>query len=177
MTFLKPGGELIHVIPEMGKFGYTLERMRIYCYEGNSKEFSHLLRTITLNVEIDDDDFNCFEGYSPADVRQAHDSHRSFFSFNIFSRNKKRIMKLNPFNQSCIGLETANEYQVHLQVIRLDLIKLLLLVGGTVMFFSATKLSRNAAFFYISGILVGIFASVLVLIWFMSKLLPKVGSI
>lgn len=85
-------------------------------------------------------------------------------------------MNLNPFNTTCIGLETAEEHQITLNLIRLDIVKLLLLVGGAFVFFTAAKLSRNDAFFYLSGILLGNFASILVLIWFISKLIPKVNS-
>lgn len=82
-------------------------------------------------------------------------------------------MNLNPFNKTCIGIETAEEYKVSLNLIHLDVIKLALLVGGIFVFFTAPKLSRNDAFFYLSGIFMGNFASILVLIWFLSKLIPK----
>lgn len=85
-------------------------------------------------------------------------------------------MNLNTFNTTCIGLETAEEYQVSLNLIRLDLTKLALLTIGVFVFFSATNLSRNNGFFYIVSVLLGNFASILVLIWFISKLIPKVIS-
>lgn len=174
VTYLEPGS-YAHVLPEVGKFGYTIERMNIYCYGGREKDLALLLQSITLNINIDSDDFTFFSGHSPEDVEVAHQSHKSIFSFNPLSRSKKRIMNLNPFNQTCIGLQTAEEYQVSLNLIRLDLLKLAMLVGGIFVFFSASRLSRNDAFFYLSGISLGNFASVLVLIWFISKLIPKVS--
>lgn len=148
--------------------------MNIYCYGGRDKDLSLLLQSITLNINIDSDEFSCYLGFTPKEVEIAHNSQKSLFSFNIFTRNKKKIMYLNPFNRTCVGLQTAEEYNVTLNLIRLDLIKFALLVGGIFVFFTASKLSRNSAFFYLSGVLLGNVASVLVLIWFISKLIPKV---
>ena len=151
--------------------------MNIYCYGGREKDLSLLLQSITLNINIDSDDFSCYFGHSPTEVENAYHTQKSLFSFNFLSRSKKTVVKLNPFNQTCIGIDTAEEYHVSLNLIRLDLVKLALLVGGIFVFFTAAKLSRNNAFFYLSGILLGNFASVLVLIWFISKLFPRVSEI
>lgn len=163
-----------HVIPEVGKFGYTVEKMNIYCYKGQEKDPTKMLQSITLNIEIDSDSFNLFRGGSVTEVDEAYKSHNSIFSFNLLSRNKKRIMNLNPFNKTCIGVESAEEYTVKLNLIRLDLVKFALLFGGIFLFFAAGRLSRNDAFFYLSGISLGNVASILILVWFVSKLFPKV---
>lgn len=149
--------------------------MNIYCYGGQEKDISLLLQSITLNIDIESEDFNCFSGFTQEEVETAHDSHRSIFSFNLLSRSKKRIVNLNPFNQTCIGLETAEEYKVSVNLIKLDLTKLLMLVGGLLIFFTAANLSRNSVFFYLTGVLLGNCASILVLIYFLSKLIPKVS--
>lgn len=147
--------------------------MNIFCFKGIEKEISSLLKTIILNIDIEEDDFTCYTGFDRSEVIKAQEDHNSIFSFNLFSHTKKRNIKLNAFNQTCIGINTSSEYTVGIQQIRLDLSKFLLLVGGIITFFLAKKLSNNAAFFYLSGVLIGVFASILVLIWFLSKLIPK----
>lgn len=174
VTYLEPGTH-VHVPPEIGNFGYALKRMNIYCYKGRDKDISLLLQSITFNIDIPSDDFTLFSGYSETDVEDAHYAQKSSFSFNLFSSRKKKIMNLNPFNQTCFGLEASEEYHVGLNLIRLDLIKLTLLVTGILVFFNASKLSRNDGFFYLSGVLLGNFASILVLVWFISKLFPRVS--
>jgi hypothetical protein len=174
VTHLEPGSSS-HIQPEVGRFGYNVVKMNVFCYRGTEKDLSLLLQTITMNIDIESDDFTCFSGFTPEDVEQAHQSHKSIFSFNFLSRSKKRVMNLHRFNQSCIGLETAEEYKITLKLIRMDIVKLAMLTGGLFMFFMASSLSHNAAFFYLSGISVGNFASVLILIWFISKLFPKVS--
>jgi hypothetical protein len=150
--------------------------MNTFCYSGIEKDMAHLLKSVVLNIEIEDDDFTCYHGSSKEEVVAAQESHKSIFSLSLFTHSKKRNVKLNPFNHTCIGVSTASEYVVSLQTIKLDLSRLVLLIGGLFVFFLASKLSKNSAFFYICGVLLGVFASVLVLIWFISKLIPKVSD-
>ena len=164
------------MIPDVGRFGYAVEKMNIFCYKGDEKHLSYLLKTVILNIDIEEDDFTCYHGNTEDEVKAAHENHKSIFSFNIFSHSKKRTIKLNPFNQTCIGISTSNEYTVNVLQIRLDLTKFCLLVTGLFLFLLSSKLSKNSAFFYLCGILLGVFASVLVLIWFISKLIPKVSG-
>lgn len=133
----------------------------------------NFLQSIVFSVDIDNDEFSLFYGNSPKTVQQAYDDHRSLFSFNWFSSSKKRIMNLNPFNKTCIGLKSAEPYTISLNQIQVDPTKLLFLIGGNLLFFMSGPLSHNSLFFYISGISVGNIASLIVLIWFFSKLFPR----
>jgi hypothetical protein len=56
----------------------------------------------------------------------------------------------------------------------IDYWRVLLLGAGVLLFISAPKLSASPLFYYICGISVGICASFLILVYMMSKLLPKV---
>lgn len=163
----------VQVIPHVGNFGFTVEKMNIFCFKGADKQINSLLKTITLDIDIEEDDFTCYTGLNPEEVLKAQKDHKSIFSINLFSNNKKRNINLNAFNQTCIGIETSLGYVVEAHQIRLDLSKFILLAGGIITFFLAKKLSDNSAFFYLCGVLLGVFASVLVLIWFASKLIPK----
>lgn len=174
MNFMVPGS-LLHFVPEVGRFGFNVDKFKIYCYAGGARDYLHFFHSINLKVEIESDDYLSYAGYSKEDVEISRENHKSIFSFNFLTRNKKRDIKLNPFNQSCIGIETGNEYKVFLSLIRMDLTKLILLFFGIILFFSSAKLSKNSVFFYMTGVLLGVFASFLVLIWFCSKLIPKVS--
>lgn len=171
---MEPNAKL-YVPTEIGNFGYVVEKMNIFCYKGIEKDIAYYLKSVSLHVEIEDDDFTCFYGNNALEVKNAHESHKSIFSFNIFSHSKKRNIKLNPFNQTCIGVQTSSEYFVVLKEIRVDLTKTALLIAGLLLFFLSSKLSNNSAFFYLCGVLLGVFASILVLIWFITKLIPKVS--
>lgn len=161
------------ILPEVGKFGYNIEKLNTFCYKGGEKTLQNFLQSIVFSVEIDNDEFTLFSGSSPKEVQQAYDDHRSLFSFNWFSSSKKRIMNLNPFNKTCIGMSSAESYSISLNQVQVDPTKLCFLIGGNLLFFMSGVLSHNSLFFYISGISVGNVASLLVLIWFISKLFPR----
>ncbi|KAG5877296.1 hypothetical protein JTB14_036365 [Gonioctena quinquepunctata] len=96
----------------------------------------------------------------------------SFWSFNIFSSNHKTF-ELHPFYTNCFGIETSETYSAHIDVIRIDFWKLLLLLFGVLTFLTADKMSRNNIFHYICGITLGMSASILILVYFVSRIFPK----
>lgn len=87
--------------------------------------------------------------------------------------SKKRLLRLNPFNQSCIGIDATIPFKVHMNLIRVDFWRVLLLCVGLFVFFSAPSLSENSLFYYLSGVLVGISASFLIVVYMISKLIPR----
>lgn len=57
----------------------------------------------------------------------------------------------------------------------MDYWKILRLVIGILLFLSADKLSKNSVFYYVCGVSFGICASLLISIYFISKLFPRVS--
>lgn len=145
---------------------------QIYCYKGRPKHLIHLFQTINLQIDVEDDDFTPYESGTPEEVSIEYENQRSFFSFNIFS-NKKKIIYLNPFNQTCVGIESSKNTKVQLNLIRIDFWKVILLGIGLFVFFSSKKLAGNPVFYYLIGIFLGIFASFLVVVYLASKLVPR----
>lgn len=132
----------------------------------------NVFNTITLRLDIDNEEFSQYEGSDPDVVSAAYEDHRSIFSFN-FMASKKRLVHLNPFNQSCIGIDATSPFKVHMQLIRVDFWRVLLLCVGLFVFFWAPNLSENPLFYYLSGVLVGVSASFLIVVYFVSKLIPR----
>lgn len=142
-----------------------------------------------MQLDHPSDDFSQYEGATPEEVLKEYNEHRFSWNLNLFSYKQKQI-KLDPFNKSCIGIETKRNYVVSLNVIRkscsfcfflkhyfsgVDYWKVVLLVFGIFLFISADKLSQNTMFYYICGVTLGICTSFLILIYFLSKLFPKVN--
>lgn len=145
---------------------------QIYCYKGRPKHILQLFQTINLQIDVEDDDFTPYESGTPEEVSIEYENQRSFFSFNIFS-NKKKIIYLDPFNQTCVGIESSKETKVQLNLIRIDFWKAILLGLGIFVFFSSKTLAGNPVFYYLIGIFLGIFASFLVVVYLASKLFPR----
>lgn len=146
--------------------------LQIYCYKGKPKYLIHIWRTVTMNLDINGESYSQYDGKSPAEVVKKYEEQRSSWSINLFSTKKKEI-KLNPFQQTCIGIETSNIYRISLRLIGIDFWKVTLLVLGIVIFLFAKRLSYDPIFYYICGITLGITTSLLVLIYLVSRLLPK----
>lgn len=167
VTYLNPGDK-VHYI---AKYYKNNEQFQIYCYEGRRKSIVHVWQSIVLNIDSKSNQYGQYEGPDPESVKKEYDAHRSKW-FNLFSWNSKNI-KLDPFNQSCLGIESSEDYVLQLNLIRIDYWKVILLVVGIFLYVSAGKLSNNVIFYYICGITLGICASFMILIYFLSKLFPR----
>lgn len=155
-------------------FMYFRPDLRIYCYRGSEKLLSSIFQSALIRVHIENDDFVQYEGQTAEIVNEQYENQRSIFSFNVLNTKKNRLIKLDPFNQTCVGIETAHNYTIELNLIRIDFWKVILLCIATFVFISATKLSQTPLFYYLTGICLGIFASVLIIVYMTSKLLPRV---
>lgn len=174
VKFLSPGVEHQHESQQNSM--YFRPDMRIYCYRGSEKTLSAIFQSALIQVHIDNDDFVQYEGHTAEIVNEQYENQRTIFSFNVLNTKKNKLIKLDPFNQTCVGIETAHNYTIVLNLIRIDFWKLILLGIGAFIFISAKKLSQTPLFYYLTGIFLGIFASVLVIVYFSSKLFPKVMS-
>ncbi|KAI4459613.1 hypothetical protein MML48_6g00006056 [Holotrichia oblita] len=148
------------------------DNLQIFCYEGKPKYVIYLWQSVSLQIDLSSDNYVQYDGFTPEDVRKEYLAHRRSWSLNLFSWKQKHF-KLNPFNKSCIGIDSNEKYTVYLNVIRIDYWKICSLILGVILFISGSKLSQNTIFYYLSGILFGVCASFLILIYFISKLLPK----
>ncbi|XP_055586072.1 nuclear envelope integral membrane protein [Uranotaenia lowii] len=147
--------------------------LRIYCHRGKEKNLGQVFQTIVLNFDCDHEDFTQYEGGTPEEVRSHHETENTIFSFNLLSNSRKRVIKLDPFNQTCIGVVSGESYSVRLSLIRIDFWRVLQLAVGIVVFLASAKLSNNAIFYYICGMFLGVFASFLVMVYLASKLFPR----
>lgn len=172
VTYLQPGDT--HTYASIKRFGSFEPDLQIYCFRGQSKSIAAIFQSLRFRINIENEDFVQFEGESPDEVKQHYDNQRTIFSFNVMNAGKRKIIKIDPFNQTCVGIETAHKYTVQLNIVRIDIGKIILLGAGLFLFFYARTLSQTPLFYYLTGIFLGIFASFLVVVYFSSKLIPKV---
>lgn len=177
VTYLEPGDSRTYESESLKRFGSFEPDLQIYCYRGQTKTITALFQSIRFRLSIENDDFVQFEGDSPDEVKTHYHNQRTIFSFNVLNVGKRKLIKLDPFNQTCIGVETAHKYSVHLSMVRVDFTKVILLAGGLLLFIYASTLSQTPLFYYLTGIFLGIFASFLVVVYFGSKLFPKVRCV
>lgn len=68
-------------------------------------------------MKLDNDNYVQYDGHTPEEVKNEYEARRSSWSPNLFTW-KQKFFKLDPFNQSCIGIDSDEEYSVFLHVIR-----------------------------------------------------------
>ncbi|XP_050293917.1 nuclear envelope integral membrane protein 1 isoform X2 [Anthonomus grandis grandis] len=151
---------------------YSNRQLQIFCYQGKPKNVIHIWQSVLLKITHPTDNFDQYDGPTPEQVHQEYLDKKYSWSVNLFA-TKSKNMKLNPFNTSCIGLDSRDAYSVNLKVIRIDLWKVLCLVIGVGLFLSAPTLSHNTIFHYLCGVSFGICASFLILIYFISRIFPR----
>lgn len=158
------------------RFGIGSNELEIFCYRGAERQVAHTFRTIKLRLQIHTDAFEQYEGHTPAAVREHYADKQSLFSWaTLLGGTKKREVRLDPFNQTCLGIGTSQAYRIKLHLVRFDLIKVGMCCAGIWLFLSARRLTKMPFFYYSSGVGLGVSLSVFLIVWMVSKQLPKVS--
>ncbi|CAH1647261.1 unnamed protein product [Spodoptera littoralis] len=147
----------------------------IYCYRGTSKNVFAIWQTVKFNIKIKTNEFSQYIGESPVDVYKEYseDSYGWSSVVNPFQKKPQKSVSINLFTPTCMAINTRERHTIELQVLRVDLWRIMLMAAGLVLIFSSRALCGNPVFFYLCGIFVGVFASFMVLVYYISKLLPR----
>ncbi|XP_017869377.1 PREDICTED: nuclear envelope integral membrane protein 1 [Drosophila arizonae] len=146
--------------------------LRTFCYPGKPRSLFSLFETVELVLSIANDDYSEYGGRTPEEVLEHYTEKRSLFSFTLFSQKRQNI-QLSPFEQQCIGVSSKQPYNISLKHAQLDIWRLLQMSLGIAVFWSAGRLAKNSLFYYMAGMVLGICASLLVIIAVTSKLFPR----
>lgn len=71
---------------------------------------------IQLQLAVKSDKYELYDGTNQNEVLAEYEEHRSSWAINPFSWKQKDI-KLNPFNQSCVGIHSLEKYGIYLNII------------------------------------------------------------
>ncbi|XP_058796641.1 nuclear envelope integral membrane protein isoform X2 [Phymastichus coffea] len=152
--------------------------LRIFCHNANSKNIIHVWKTVIMSLKTNLETYELYEGRHPHEVEEKHEDNQKYWRFNLFSTKKNKQFRINPFEDSCIGVymnPQLNQFQYTMVITKnnLDSWQITMLVLGIFFVWFAQALSRNKLFYYVCSIIVGVALSILILIYFMGKLLPK----
>ncbi|KAH8304173.1 hypothetical protein KR059_002895, partial [Drosophila kikkawai] len=143
-----------------------------FCYRGKKPSVISFLETVEFHLAIDSEDYAQYGGKTPAEVLNHYRERQSLFSVTLFSQKRQRI-QMSPFKEQCIGIASREQYSVTLNYLPLDLWRLLQLMAGLAIFWISRRLAKNSVFYYLAGVILGICASMLVLIYLAAKLVPR----
>ncbi|KAK2586000.1 hypothetical protein KPH14_010570 [Odynerus spinipes] len=151
--------------------------LQIFCHRAKSKYLLHIWKTIMMNLDTNIDTYDLYDGKTPQEVFDKHEDNQRSWKFNFFGTKKHKLLKINPFETICIGVSTydynESRYSISITQTRVDVWKVLMSMIGIILFWSAKRLSHNPLFYYLCGICLGVTASLIILVYFASKLVPR----
>ncbi|KPJ05984.1 Myosin-VI [Papilio machaon] len=150
------------------------ETIDIYCYSGCNKNLFVLWQTVKFNLKIKNDEFNQYIGENPEDVyKDYNENSYGWAVVNPFQKKSYKSISIDLFTPTCMAIDTKHRHSIELHIQRVDMWRVLLMALGLVLIFSSKALSGNPVFFYVCGVLVGVSASFLLLVYYFSKLLSR----
>ncbi|VDK46480.1 unnamed protein product [Gongylonema pulchrum] len=87
-----------------------------------------------------------------------------------------RSKQLSPFQSTVVGIRTQRPYAVKLRVWKINYMRLAVFLGGLALFVMSQTLVRNAFFYYTSGCMIGVLASLLIVGFIVYRFTPKVQA-
>lgn len=148
------------------------DKLDIYCHEGANKSLVYFWRSVFLELVKAPSEYKVFVGENVTSVAEQYQEHSSAWLFPILPWQDS-VLSLPAFSQRCVGIIAKGEYTLQVAVRGINFWKVLQTAIGILLFFCAPTLSRNTFFHYTTGVSFGIIASILILIFILSKLIPK----
>ncbi|KAL8570954.1 hypothetical protein ACOMHN_037814 [Nucella lapillus] len=151
------------------------KKLQIFCYTGQHKSWINLWVNPRITIEGSGrnvpDDLSIFYGRNVSEVKNKSSS-PSLFGLNSWLLLKEEH-SFSPFNFSCIGLTSAKYYSVSFRIRNPELWYTAYIISGIVIFLFAPSWSRNVALHYTTGMTVGVLASVLLIMFILTRLMPQ----
>jgi len=121
-----------------------------------------------MRLKIESDDYHLYMGGNVTEVQKMHEDHMSSWFYHVLPW-KTQVIRISTFEPSCVGILTRETYRLSLLVKRVDYVYVIMFFAGIALFYYAKDLCRNVFFHYTTGIGVGIFLSLVVIIYFIQK--------
>ncbi|XP_032687912.1 nuclear envelope integral membrane protein 1-like isoform X3 [Odontomachus brunneus] len=132
---------------------------------------------MTMHLDTNSESYILYDGKVPHEIHQKHDENQRSWSFNLFDTGKHKRLKINPFEDVCIGIyidsSIESGYIISMTETRINVWMLTIMAIGVLIFWCAKTLSQNSVFYYACGILFGVTTSILILIYMAGKLVPR----
>ncbi|CAC5369443.1 Nuclear envelope integral membrane protein 1 [Mytilus coruscus] len=152
----------------------------IFCYEGKPENAFLLWSNPVLKISTNNGTSESFQficGDTPDQVEEKKESGMQLpqvlqnlrFMFNVDLKD----MSFSPFNQSCIGIHSNQQYTAEFKYKRIELWYVAYLFIGLLIFLYAKHLSQNVNLQYGSGVSLGIIASLLILMIILHRVFPQ----
>ncbi|GAB6019150.1 hypothetical protein CHUAL_000769 [Chamberlinius hualienensis] len=146
------------------------DNLFIFCYKGESRNWLNVWKTVGVQLSIKNENFEVFQGENETEVEYSYRQSSSVFHFMPW---RTKFIDFDLYKKSCIGVYSQLPFSATLEVNYINFWKVSRLSIGLVMYILAPPLSRNVIFYYSTGVVLGISASLLIVVYFISRAIPK----
>ncbi|GIY59822.1 nuclear envelope integral membrane protein 1 [Caerostris extrusa] len=148
------------------------QKFQIFCYKSIPKTMLQIWRSVDLIFETAPLSYDIFPGINESDVQEKYKS-QSIWHPSFWISGQKTTVGFPSFSQYCVGIASQDKYSIYLKVRTVNYWKVLQTILGLLFFVSAPSLSRNPFFHYTSAMSLGVLGSLLVLIYIISRFIPR----
>ncbi|EFP04403.1 hypothetical protein CRE_25627 [Caenorhabditis remanei] len=133
----------------------------------------HAFTDVFLHINLTDaDQYQFYQGTNCTTVQQLYDNDNRYFGL-LRKAALLRSHQLSPFNDTIVGVSTAEPYEISVLIWKVNYIRVGVYVGAILLFLLASKLVRNVLFYYTSGCSFGLLASLLLVAFIVWRVAPK----
>ncbi|CAP33548.2 Protein CBG15202 [Caenorhabditis briggsae] len=128
---------------------------------------------VFLQINLTDSEkYQFYQGSNCTTVQDLYDNDNRYFGL-LKRAALLRSHQLSPFNDTIVGVATAEPYEISVLIWKVNYIRVGIYVGAIVLFLLAGKLVRNVLFYYTSGCSFGLLASLLLVAFIVWRVAPK----
>jgi len=124
---------------------------------------------LQMQLLINSTNFRHYEGENHTSVRELY-AETSWFSFSPF---RTSTFSLTTYSRYCIGIESKEPFAVFLRIKNVDVLRVLCFSVAIFLYFLSPSIAQNILFHYMTGSLIGVVGSLVVILFLLSKFIPK----
>jgi len=144
------------------------EDINFFCYDAVEPHIFKFWSSVYLHLDMERQDYQVYIGPNVTAVNSLYQQSEASWWYTQLPWRSTQF-KIDPFQDACIGVKTAQSYSIELNIKNVNYIMVVLTVGAIMVFFWAPKLCRNHLIHYTTGIGFGILLSLLILTYLVQQ--------
>jgi hypothetical protein len=168
------GAQELHWLVDKGEVvavnANNSEQLSTFCTKAAVPSPGLLWASAALQLSLQGDGYSAVAGPDPATVAAQH-ADRSLLGRAVASVLpwRGKVFRLDPFQSSCVGIATKEEFRVRLEWLHVNYYLVLTTLGGLLLFHSAPRLCRSTIMHYSTAVGLGASLSLLLLVWLLQS--------
>jgi len=144
------------------------EDINFFCYDGVEPHIFKFWSSAFLQLDLDKQSYQVYIGPNVTAVNNLYQQSESSWWYTQLPWRTTQF-KIDPFQDTCIGVKTASNYTIELNIKNVNYMMVALTVAAILVYFWAPKLCRNQLIHYTSGIGFGICLSLIILTYIVQQ--------